>query len=193
MIDTLLLLAFALQAAPPPARTVNGAELGPAEDFSTQGPATVCLRELVVRAAEGETVQLAYSGIHSGSLLLTLRNGRTIELTEGESYIDRRERRQRTEWRQTGMALFRVDRLGAVEYQLEGEQVEGRWGSAPRAFIKGNGLRGDDSDRLRIKGVSFEKADAVKCDRRYDYGWEVLLGDAPMDTSTQPVAGNREN
>ncbi|MFO6448152.1 hypothetical protein ACLBKU_13530 [Erythrobacter sp. NE805] len=191
MIDALALLALALQAAPP-ARTVNDAELGPAEAFTTHGPATVCLRELVVRAGEGESVQLSYSGIHYASLILTRRGGDTLELTEGESFKNRRERRQRTEWRQTGMALYRVDRLGEVEYQLEGEAISGRWGSAPRAFVKGKGLRGDPTDRQRVKGVSFEPADAVHCDRRYDYGWDVLLGDAPLDAGTRPTDEDKE-
>jgi hypothetical protein len=192
MIDALLPLALALQAAPP-AKTVNDAELGPAEQFTTAGPATVCLREMVVHASEGETVQLAYSGIHHASLILTLGNGETIELTEGEIFSDRRKRGQRVEWQQTGMALYRVDRIEGVEYQIEGQAIADRWASAPRAFTKGNGLRGDESDRMRLKGLSFESADAARCDRRYDYGWDVLLGDAPLDTRSEPAAENREN
>jgi hypothetical protein len=193
VIEAFLPLTMFLQLAEP-ARTVNGSELGPAEEFSTVGPATVCLRNLVIRAGEGDSIQLSYSGIHNGTLRLILANGESLEVTEGEIFVDRRKRRQRIVWQQTGMEFYRVDRRGAgVEYQIEGSGRVNDGEPAPRAFLTGEALTGAQSDRDFVQGLSFEDPDAVKCDRRYQYGWGVILGAEPLDTRSDDAVGRKEN
>jgi len=189
-----ILALLALAQTGEPARTVNGAELGPAADFTVEGPATVCLRELVIRPKAGQSVQLAYSGIHHGALRLGLADGTSLEFTEGESFRDQRSAGQRQLWRQTGMELFALG-LSAEgpRYQMEGRGTKTRWNSTPRGFVSGPALRGDRRDRAILAGATFEPPDKVQCDRRFEYGWGVILGEEALDSRSDKAGNGEEN
>ncbi len=176
------------------ARTVNDAELGPAAEFTTERPATVCLRNLVVRPTKGQSVQLTYSGIHFGSLRLDLANGEHIEFTDGDNFRDQRKRGQRPVWRQERMGFYRVDDDDeGVRYQIEGRSIRTDYGEPPRVMIDGANLAGNRSDRKLFVSVSFEKPDDVVCDRRYEYGWGVIFGDEPLQANRNKAGDGEEN
>ena len=188
-----LVLAASMQAGEPPT-TVNGGELGPADEFAIKGPATVCMYQLVVRPAEGQSVQLTYSGIHYGSLALTLANGEQVEFTDGDNFLDQRKGRQVPLWRQGAMDVFLLEHQGRnVRYQIEGRGTENRWGEAPRVMVEGAALRGDRSDRKFLETVSFEGPENVQCDVRYNYGWGVILGNEPLELRQDNAETGEEN
>lgn len=182
MLGTVLLL-LAAQSAAEPARTVNDQELGPAEEFTNDGPAVVCMRDLVIRPRAGQSVQLGYSGIHAGTLRLFLENGKYVDLTDGEIFRDQRRAGQGPAERRDDMRIFLVADEGSdVRYQLEGTGEETTDYSPPRVMVDGPGLAGNRSDHAVFEVVSFERPESVQCDRRYAYGWGVLLEGEPFST-----------
>ncbi len=173
---------------------MNDAELGPAEEFTTPGPGTVCLRNLVVRPSEGQSVQLIYLGIHYGSVQLNLANGDEIEFTEGDNFLDQRSRGQRPDWRQKRMNFYRIDdEEGEVRYQIEGRGVRTQYDVRPRVMVAGSKLVGNRSDRKLFDVVNFEEPGEVECDVRYEYGWGVILGDTPLETKNNDAGESEEN
>ena len=181
MLTTILLL-LAAQSAVQPARTVNGQELGTAEEFATRGPATVCMRELVIRPRAGQAVQLGYSGIHSGTLRVILENGAYGDFTDGEIFIDQRKRATGPVATRPGMEIFLIhDQRPKVEYQLEGTRPQTDDYSPPRVLVSGPGLASDRTDDRLFDEVSFADPESVTCNRRYQYGWGVLLEGEPFD------------
>ncbi|MEP3421520.1 MAG: hypothetical protein ABJN35_07290 [Erythrobacter sp.] len=176
-----------------PARTVNGDELGPAERFTTEGPATICMRELVIRPNSGDSVQLVYSGIHSGTMRIFLSDGSEIDVVHGDNFRDQRSLLDDPEWVQTGMRIYRANSLGNVRYQFEGSGKEGEAGSHSRGFISGNRLNGSENDRRIIAMVTIEDPNSVECDARYQYGWTVILGEEPYSIRTDEADDGQEN
>ena len=176
------LLLLAAQSAAEPARTVNGAELGPAEQFTTRGPATVCMRELVIKPRAGQAVQLSYSGIHAGTLRLFLENGQYVDFSDGEIFVDQRQRGESPVDKRPTMEIYLVrDQRPEVKYQLEGTGTRTNDYSPPRVLVSGPGLVADRTDDRLFEEVSFAEPERVTCDRRYEYGWGVLLEGKPVD------------
>lgn len=191
---SLALFVLASLQSGEPVRTVNDGELGPAEEFTTHGPATVCLRNLVVRPSEGQSVQLTYLGIHYGSVQLKLASGDEIEFTDGDNFLDQRERGQRPRWRQKQMRFYRIeDEEGQVRYQVEGRNIRTDYNEPPRVMVRGAGLSGSRSDRRLFDALSFEEPGEVVCDVHYEYGWGVILGDNSKDTETDDAGDGEEN
>ncbi len=188
------LFVLAAAQSSEPARTVNDGELGPADRFTTHGPATICLRELVVRPAAGQSVQLTYLGIHFGSVQLNLADDEQIEFTHGDNFRDHRDRGQSPSWRQKRMGFYRVaDEDGAVRYQIEGRGIRTEYDARPRVMVTGAKLAGNRSDKKQFDMVSFEDPDSVECDVRYEYGWGMLLGDTPLETKNDDAGDSEEN
>jgi hypothetical protein len=191
MLGTALLLLSA-QSGAEPARTVNGQELGPAEQFTTPGPATVCMRQLVLRPRAGERVLLNYSGIHNGTLRLILKSGSYVDFTDGEIFIDQHKRGEAPVTARADMDIYLVrDQRPEVRYQLEGTGRRTEDYAPPRVMVTGPGLVADRVDDRLFDEVSFADPKAVKCDRRYQYGWGVLLEGEPFDVRSDN-AGNGE-
>ena len=179
-------IALLAAQASQPAMTVNDIELGPAEKFTTHGPATVCMKELVIRPEEGQSVQLAYSGIHHGSLLFNVSPTETIELNLGNNWRDFRKAGQRPLWRGNRMEFYPITGFGDDgKFQIEGYGIKDKYDSAPRILVEGAFLKRKRADKKYFKRVSFQRPDKVTCDRRYDFGWGVLLDGDPLDVRTE--------
>ena len=174
-------LLLAVQSAVEPPRTVNDIVLGAAEDFSTSGPATVCLRELVIRPRAGQVVQLIYSGIHSGTLRLILADGKYVDFTDGEILKDQRKSEQPATWRRDGFNVYRLPGTrNGKSYQLEGQGRRTDDYSPPRIIVKGTALKGSRTDLDLLELVSVADPSVVSCNVRYAYGWDVILEGAPV-------------
>ncbi|MCL6250429.1 hypothetical protein M3P36_05140 [Altererythrobacter sp. KTW20L] len=70
--------------------TVNGQVLGPVENFTTHGPALVCMEGMGVHVRQGETVYLEYLGIHDGRLRKVMSDGSSLSLAHGDAWVDQR-------------------------------------------------------------------------------------------------------
>jgi hypothetical protein len=177
----LSVLLLAAQSAAEPPRTVNGIILGTAEDFSTVGPATVCLRELVIRPKAGQTVQLTYSGIHHATLRLILADGKYVDFTDGEIFKDQRRLNQPATWRRAGFEIYRLrGTRGKKSYQIEGVGRKTDDYSPPRIMVEGTAIAGSNGDLDLFALVDVADAASVLCDARYAYGWDVILEGAPV-------------
>jgi hypothetical protein len=181
-----VIMPLLAQAAVEPPRTVNGIELGDAEDFATVGPATVCIREMVVTPRSGETAYLAYSGIHNGGIRLVLADGEYVDFTYGEIFRDQRTPGQRMSLRTDGMRVYRYDddRGPEVDYQVHVDLPATQWDSVgwePLVNVSGTALAGNRSDTALFARLSFNLDVEAACDRRYNFGWGVILEGEPID------------
>ena len=168
MLDIISLLLVGAAAEPP--KTVNGQVLGTATDFSTAGPATVCMRELAVQAAAGENVSLVYSGIHNGSLRWDGAAG-SIEFNQSEIWKPP-QRKGQLVGDAGGFTLYRSREDGKITYLAfrtgeDGEYLDTR--------IDGKALDGSKNDQALLARLL--RSSGHNCDRRYNYGWGVILGD----------------
>lgn len=187
----LALLPILAQATIESPRTVNGIELGEVEDFATAGPATVCMREMVISPRAGETAYLAYSGIHNGGIRLVLADGSFIEFTYGEIFRDQRKPGQRMSLRTEGMRVYRYDddRGPDVDYQVHidlpaTDLSDGGW--QPLVNVNGTALSGNRADTHLFERLSFNLDVEADCDRRYNFGWGVILEGEPIDQTETP-------
>jgi hypothetical protein len=168
-------------------RTVNGIELGPADDFATTGPARVCMREMVISPRAGETAYLAYSGIHHGGIRLVLANGKDLEFIYGEIFRNMRRPGQGTSIRAKDMRVYLYDDENGAQYQVhvllpETEWSEGGW--QPVVNVRGTALMGNRADAQLFERLSFSRN--VDCDRQYNFGLDLILDGEPVDqTSAQ--------
>ena len=181
-----LILPILAQGAVEPPRTVNGFELGDATDFASAGPATVCMREMVITPKSGETAYLAYSGIHNGGIRLVLADGEFVEFTYGEIFRDQRRPGQRTALRAEGMRVFRYDddRGREVDYQVHVNLPATEWndgGWQPLVNVSGTALAGNRTDTALFQRLSFNPDVDARCDRRYNFGWGIILEGEPID------------
>jgi hypothetical protein len=181
-----VILPMLAQAAVEPPRTVNEIELGDAGDFATAGPATVCMREMVIAPQPGETAYLTYSGIHNGGIRLVLSNGEYIDFTYGEIFRDQRKSGQRTSLRAEGMRVYRYDddRGPDVDYQVHADLPATDWsdgGWQPLVNVSGTALSGNRNDAHLLERLSFNLDVEAACNRRYNFGWGVILEGEPID------------
>ena len=187
-----LCLASGAHADPP--TTVNGIELGTEDQFTSFGPATVCMRELVLRPLEGQSVQLLYSGIHSGTLRLTLADGTYVDFTDGEIFRDQRSRRSRPIVMRDDMGIYRIRRKSVdTVYQLEGLDRTDGLSTPSRVMVRGTALSQERADLPLLGRASFENPADVKCDRRYAYGWGVILDGEPIYVDSPSDGDKPEN
>ena len=82
------------------------------------------------------------------------------------------------------------NRFFAFEYRLETSYVvfvhdeEAGGGFRPAVRIEGTGIAGNRSDRVILRQVSPKGGYESHCDRRYAYGWDVVNGEAPLDSGS---------
>ncbi len=165
----------ALSAEPP--KTVNGQVLGAAADYSTLGPATVCMRDLTIRAAAGENISLVYSGIHNGSLRW---DGATGSIQFNQSEIWAKPKRK-------GRLVGYVGDFAMYLSREDGEPVylafrAGEDGESLDTRIVGSALDGTKKDKPLLERLV--QSSGRNCDRRYNYGWDVILGDESVIAET---------
>ena len=168
-----LLTMILASAQPEPPRTVNDQVLGGAADFSTNGPAIVCLRELAVRASTGETVALAYSGIHNGTLRWDGVDG-SLAFRQSESWLPPRTR-GRFIGNHGGFAIYHKRENGKPAYLAFRPDEDGKQRLDTR--IVGTALNGSKRDESLLARLLASEASSTKCDRTYAYGWGVIMGD----------------
>lgn len=186
MIGVVALLAA--QAAVEPPKTVNDIEIGTPEDFATPGPATVCIRDMAVSPREGETAYLAYSGIHFATIHLVLADGDAADFTLGENFIDLHKPGQGPMIQNGDIRVYFFEQGPEVSYQVHArfETDEGDRGWTPRVRVEGSALGGNRRDRDIFRRLSLDGESRPNCDRRYDFGWGVILEGDPIDaTETQ--------
>lgn len=181
-----VILPMLAQAAVEPPLTVNEIELGRAEDFATAGPATVCMREMVISPQPGETAYLTYSGIHNGGIRLVLADGDYIDFIYGEIFRDQRTSGQRTALRTEGMRVYRYDddRGPDVDYQVHVDLPATGWGDGgwqPLVNVSGTALADNRADTRLFDRLSFDLDVEAACDRRYNFGWGVIREGEPID------------
>ena len=180
-LGTVVLLGLSSLSRAEPPKTVNGIELGAAEEFTNIGPAKICMRELVIRPLQGQSVQLLYSGIHVGTLRLTLADGSYIDFSDGEIFQDQRRRGQTPELVRDDMKVFRIRRQNSDSvYQLEGAGRRNDDDTPPRVMVSGTALKKSRADWRLFDLMSIEDSATADCDRRYSYGWGVILEGEPV-------------
>jgi len=141
------------------------------------------MNDMVLKVQAGETAYLQYSGIHDGRIRLMLADGDFVDFVPG-SWADQRRADQ-------GPAMV-IDgnRFFAFEYRLETSYVvfvhdeEAGGGFRPAVRIEGTGIAGNRSDRVILRQVSPKGGYESHCDRRYAYGWDVVNGEAPLDSGS---------
>jgi hypothetical protein len=168
-----LLLLLAAQAPEPP-RTVNDQVLGKAEDFLTSGPARVCIRDTSVDIERGETAYLHYLGIHSGGIRVEGSNGTFLVMDNEMLRVPKR----RVVWDtdRSGRESARHYSEGELSYLLfaRGSASQAR----PRVRVSGDALgRSTARDEAILKRIESHDRQPAGCARRFDYGWDLLLGE----------------
>ncbi|MBS0283578.1 MAG: hypothetical protein JSS15_04070 [Proteobacteria bacterium] len=171
----MLLLLAALLLPPPtqeaPARGVNDAELGPAEQFEVQGPALVCFNQGGVQLESGETSYLDYMGIHTVSIRV-ISDGRRFIVSEGDIFASRKGGSPLRD-----PALGNVRRYGAdyaIFAPLDGYDKDGK----ERLMFWVKGLGNKPSDLVMLRRVVPNVSDKGQCKRRFLYGW--FFDDEPL-------------
>lgn len=164
-------------------RTVNGQVIGPAEDFATAGPATICLQDLTLAVAEGETAHLEYLGIHSGSVRLVLEDGSFLTLSHGDSFADGRTVGQRPDLVVGDAAYFRVPERNVVQvFRAEGSEAPA---SSPVLILSGPALEVAAGEHRASEHIAFGGEGERDCTRRYGYGWDGIFWSHPDRRSEQ--------
>lgn len=162
IVLALAILLFFSPAQEAPARTVNGAELGPAEQYEVQGPALVCFNQGGVRLESGETSYLDYMGIHTAGVRVVSASRRFL-VTEGDIFATRKGGTPLSD-----PALAHVRRYGsdyAIFAPLDSYHDEKK---RVLFWVKGLGRKPDDLAILHrlVPNV----ADKGQCKRRFLYG-----------------------
>lgn len=174
-----LSLLLAVASVPEP-RTVNGQVLGTVEQFTTLGPAAVCMRDLRLAPVAGERVTLGYSGIHSGSIRLsTARGDANFALHEilaarkfrGELVEKARDRRIYLDLFEDQPALFVWMR------EPNGDDPK-RW--RVHAVVTGELVANQDFSLILARARLGDPRESSSCDRTYEFGWGVILGDEKL-------------
>jgi hypothetical protein len=164
----LLLIAMALEV--PPATTVNGEELAPAEETVTIGPARVCLRQTSVDLLDGEKAYLEYLGIHWGGIRVVGPHGE-YRIREGNAWARPRSGVLRLS-DDRGRRIDQVERNGRLRYLLYG-RIRDRE-DVPMVWVEGAPLQRTGGDRI-IDRITIFADDPPGCRRRFLYGWDVIL------------------
>jgi hypothetical protein len=173
----LLGVALLLFAAQPDPTMVNGNVLGKAADFTTAGPARVCMDNLMVTALASESVTLDYSGIHAGSL--RLNRGRSwIKITLGDIFRQPREQ---------GEVIVRKPNFYIAEASSKTDLRYGLY--APdkdhadyrlKAWIDSQSFTGDTQDDVILRRIEMRNENSPPCTLTYHFGFDVLFGKMPL-------------
>jgi len=174
MLAAALLLAAAQL---PPPRTVNGEVLGPAEKYTTAGPARVCMDRLMITALRGESVTLGYSGIHNGSLRLN-RGGAWVDAALGDIWAGPEEIDEVVD-RRAGSYIADASSDTQLRYGLFAP-ADNHSEYRLLGWIDGPAFVGDQRDLSVLRRIELRGPQSPPCDVTYHYGWPVLLGDQPL-------------
>ncbi|QKG72136.1 hypothetical protein [Erythrobacter mangrovi] len=152
------------------------------------------MRELVIRPLAGQSIQLLYSGIHSGTLRLILADGTYVDFTDGEIFRDLRRPRQDPVLTRDDMKVYRIShRQSEAIYQLDGTGRRTEDYNPPRVLVSGTALSKRSSDFGLLDLLHFETPESADCDRRYAYGWGVILDGEPVKVDLPGNDREQEN
>jgi hypothetical protein len=181
---TLLLFLIAVSQAPAPT-TINGDTLGSPEEFSTAGPARICMREMAVNAKNGETVSLKYAGIHSGTLSL-VSNEKSVDFDHGEIW-KKPKRKGKLISKSDEVEIYRTKRRNKLAnlVWISAKDYDGKRTQQPVVWISGPLLDGGSGDWGILAGLDIRLSGHKDCDRTYAYGWGMLFGDEPLSTKRE--------
>lgn len=175
-----LFALIAAQAGNP--TTVNGQELGPAENFKTVGPARVCLENAAVDLVEGEIAYLQYAGIHRGVLRIDAAKGHW-EVVHGDSWA--KQTRRRLMYTDGETSVYRLHVKGPPSYLFFAPTEYSDGEAAPIASVAGTIMDGSRRDTETLRRISIFRDAPPGCARRYAYGWDMLFGDEPVSQDKQ--------
>jgi hypothetical protein len=159
----------------PPATTVNGQVLAPAEQTVTIGPARVCLGQTSLDLVAGERAYLDYLGIHWGGIRVVGRHGE-YRLREGDAWAQPKYGVLRlTDDR--GRRIEQVERNGRLHYLIYGRPGDSFEEDIPMVWVEGAPLQRTGGDRI-IDRITIFPGEPQGCRQRFLYGWDVILGPA---------------
>jgi hypothetical protein len=167
-----LLLILAAQQVEPP-RGVNDEILGTAEQFSTRGPARICLLRTSIDVEAGETAYLEYLGIHWGGISVTGPRGAFLVM-EGDAWA-RPRATGRVTWDWRDRAIAQHFRHGRPRYLMYARADDAGGEQSPVAWVEGDAL-GRSRDGAILRRIDVSRRDMSSCRRRFVYGWDSMIG-----------------
>ena len=170
MIGALLALAA---AAPEPPKGVNDSVIGTAEQFRREGPKSICLENTKFELVRGESSFLAYLGIHAGSIRVVGPKGE-IKITEGDAWA---KPKKTTRVYDTKNGFVERSGRGSRSRYLIHAPSDFAEGLVPRVWVEGSAIRGTHADRQILDRLEVTAESPAKCDQRFGYGWDTLLGE----------------
>ncbi|MEQ1510281.1 MAG: hypothetical protein ABL909_07785 [Sphingopyxis sp.] len=179
----MLISLFLLAAQVENPTTVNNQSLGTAEDFHTAGPARVCISNVSIDLLGGEHAYLQYSGIHRGIVRVLGAEG-FVDVTLGDSWRYDREEGELV-YRRGRSRYYRVRRGGEWKYGLFTPTDYSDGVRELSADISGTAILGNEMDLPMVRRITYSDSTPTGCVRHYNYGWDVILGDAPLEEPVQ--------
>ena len=184
-------MALAVGAAQPTTpTTVNGHELGAIEEFETRGPARLCMNSVTIDLVEGEVGYLQYAGIHEGRLMvLTQKSSYEISLGSGAGFrfTDKDPFLVGKKWEIWRSGAMRKPKL-LIRYDTE-DQHDWHEAAVVAALEPASWTAHLDF----IRRIFMSPSEPADCDRRYTYGWDMLLGERPLSEKNTGEPNGREN
>jgi len=172
-----LFVATLLQVPTP--TTVNDGVLGRPEDFSLAGPGRVCLNITAFELRQGETAHVDYLGIHAGRLRIIGPQGQ-IDLAENETMAPIRAGSRKVA-ETADRTTYRLGRGEGRRYVISAVTAWSGRRQEPILTVTGSALRGTEADFAILGRVSLLREDYSGCARRFEYGWNFLLGPPDED------------
>lgn len=186
----MVMLMFLLLAAaePPVPMTVNDQVLGDPSEFETVGPARLCMDSMAIDLAEGEAGYLEYAGIHRGSFkVLAPEAAYSIVFVD---YWQENTRRARTVRKGKSWSIKWSGSKKQPIFHMFVDYDKGE-GAISIGTIKPNAPRAWEAHREFLDRLTLSPEFIENCDRRYAYGWPMLMGDKPL--SSKPNENNQNN
>lgn len=162
--------------------TVNGSVLGKAEEYRTDGPGRVCIRDMVVTVKPGQAAYLAYAGIHNGTIRL-IEGTRLADFRYGEIWKRPKRLGRRIDTR-GGSVILRKPFEHKLAYLVAVPDADAEGQLKPRIWISGSLLTGGKDDITLLEQVSVGTA-PTGCDRTYAFGWSMVFGEEPVSKDKQ--------
>lgn len=174
-MNAALFALLLVQPAQPP-HGVNDSILGTEEEFRVAGPARICISRTSIDLRAGESASLYYSGIHIGTIRVAGSWGPYL-VSEG-NWAEGRNIRLEEDWR--GRTISRGGPHRRPTYFIYAPRSDGS-GEDPLVKVSGDALgRSHDSDILNRILVHPDAPGG--CRRRFNYGWDVIFGEEPLET-----------
>lgn len=140
------------------------------------GPGRICLPRTSIDLRADETASLYYSGIHFAIIRVSGSSGPYL-VAEG-NWAEGRNIRLEEDWR--GRTIGRSGPHNRPTYLLYASRWDGD-GEEPAVKISGDAL-GRSHDNSILNRILVHRDDPGGCRRRFNYGWNVIFGEEPLET-----------